>query len=481
MNIIILVIDTLRYDYIGAHGNGWIRTPNMDSLAERSWVFDRSFCSSYPTIPHRTDVITGRYGRPFHHWQPLPFDVMTLPGVLAEAGYCTQLIHDTPHLVNGGHSFDYPFHAWTYIRGAEVDRPWIDTRTEWPLNWARDPMFDLVDDKSLEDRVIVTYSRASRKREAYPDWNAAKLFLTACEWLKDNASRDNFFLWLDCFDPHEPWDVPPEFMTMYDKREGYDGRIDPRSFVARNLPDLPEQGRQHIAAQYAAKVSWVDRWFGEVLNTLDETGLIENTALLLTADHGTNVGERGRFGKGHPVREQEARTPFILYVPEGGGGRSDIIVQPQDIFATILSLADVPVPEGIESHDVLSIARDGKQSPRRLAVAGSAAGRWQGEAERTLFTVFDQEWCLEVAAKPERCLLTHLGSLNDVASQHPAVVEELYDAGIEELERRGTDPMLMSWLRSQGEREFPAGCRLWDFYPSPAGWREYFSKLYLGV
>jgi len=66
MNIIIVIIDTLRYDYIGANGNDWIQTPNMDSLADRAWVFDRSFTSSYPTIPHRTDAITGRYGRPFH-------------------------------------------------------------------------------------------------------------------------------------------------------------------------------------------------------------------------------------------------------------------------------------------------------------------------------------------------------------------------------------------------------------------------------
>lgn len=79
MNIILVIIDTLRYDYIGANGNDWIRTPNLDSLARRSWVFDRAFASSYPTIPHRTDVITGRSGDPFHPWMPLRFDVPTLP------------------------------------------------------------------------------------------------------------------------------------------------------------------------------------------------------------------------------------------------------------------------------------------------------------------------------------------------------------------------------------------------------------------
>ena len=121
MNIIVVIIDTLRYDYVGANGNDWIKTPNLDALAARSWVFDQSYTASYPTIPHRTDAITGRYGGPFHAWKPLDCDVPTIPRVLGQHGYCTQLIHDTPHLVNGGHCFDFPFHCWTFVRGAEVD------------------------------------------------------------------------------------------------------------------------------------------------------------------------------------------------------------------------------------------------------------------------------------------------------------------------------------------------------------------------
>ena len=150
LNVVLIIIDTLRYDYIGAHGNTWIRTPNIDRLAGKSWIFDRAFTNSYPTIPMRTDVMTGRYGVPFNPWLPLRLDVTTLPQVLAKAGYCTQLIHDTPHLVNGGHAFDWPFHAWTPIRGAEVDRPWIDDKPFTYLeNWAPDPMFDFLGDPQL--------------------------------------------------------------------------------------------------------------------------------------------------------------------------------------------------------------------------------------------------------------------------------------------------------------------------------------------
>jgi len=491
MNIIVVVIDTLRYDYIGANGNEWIQTPHMDRLAAISWVFDRSFTSSYPTIPHRTDALTGRYGAPFHAWMPLCFDVMTFPEVLAQAGYCTQLLHDTPHLVNGGHNFDWSFHAWTFLRGAEVDRPWIDAHTEWPENWARDPLFDYADESVLGHRTIQTYARANRKRRRWEDWNAAQLFLTSCEWLRDNATRDNFLLWIDCFDPHEPWDAPPEFMKLYDQTPGYDGRLDPRSFIARNEPNIPEEARRRIAAEYAAKVSWVDHWLGKLLDTLDETGLSKRTAILLTSDHGTNVGERGRFGKGFPVREQEGHTPFMVHVPDGGSGRSDIIVQPQDIFATVLGLAGVSLPEDadgrplVESYDVLALAREGRSGPRRLALAGARADHWQetmGVAEpdrRILFAVFDQEWCLEFAARPDDCRLTRLGSLEDMAGDHPTVVEALHAAAIDEIEHRGADPALVEWLRSYGESEFPTTCRFWEGYPGPAGYTAYFNRLYL--
>ena len=83
MNIILVIIDTLRYDYVGANGNDWIKTPNLDAMAARSWVFDRSYSASFPTIPYRTDVITGKYGAPFFPWRPLRWDHVTLPRVLA--------------------------------------------------------------------------------------------------------------------------------------------------------------------------------------------------------------------------------------------------------------------------------------------------------------------------------------------------------------------------------------------------------------
>ena len=478
MNIIVIIVDTLRYDAIGANGNPAMKTPNLDRLTAEAWAFDHSYTASYPTIPHRTDALTGRYGAPFHAWKPLDTDVLTLPRALADHGYCTQLIHDTPHLVNGGHGFDFPFHAWTPVRGAEVDRPWLDDSTDYLDNWCSDPLFDAYDPKRAVGPNTDTYMRANRKRKADEDWNCARLFLTAAEFLRDNRRRDNFFLWLDCFDPHEPWDAPPEMMLLYDQTPGYDGRIDPRSFCYRNDPDLPPAAFERVKAAYMAKVSWVDRWLGTFLDALDETGLAERTAVVLTADHGTNNGERSRFGKGYPVREQEARTPFIVRVPDGGVGRSDVLVQPQDLFATVTGIAGLAAPEGLDSHNVLKIAQDGGDGPRQLALAGSVASQQWAKPDCVCFTVFQDNWYLGVTPKPEHSVLTRFGELNDVAANHPDIVERLRAAGIAEVAGRGADPRLVAWLRREGEGVFPFGCRYSDAHPAPNGWRSYFGQLY---
>lgn len=479
MNICIIVIDTLRRDYIGAYGNDWIETPNIDRLAEDSVVFDRCFTHSYPTIPHRTDVLTGEYGQPFHPWMPLRHDRNTFVEQLGNGGYCTQLIHDTPHLVNGGHNFDWPFHAWTQVRGAEVDRPWIDASNSWPSNWKRDPLFDFAGDEALQGGMIQTYARANRNRSDNSEWNCARLFDTASRFLRDNSTRDNFLLWVDCFDPHEPWDSPPEFMLKYDHREGYDGTIDPRSFGARNSENMPEAAVQHIAAQYAAKVSWMDHCLGTFLDTMEETGLADETIVLLTADHGTNVGARGRYGKGFPVREQEARIPLMIRLPGQRPMRSDAIVQPQDIYATMCGVGGEETPDKIESYDLLEQARD-SGSVRQMALSGRNADRWDGNTDRTLFTAFTAEWALEFAARPECCRLERLGTIEDVSEENPEVVRSLHQRAIEEVARRGADPALVDWLESEGKAEWPTDIEYWDGYPGPAGYVSYFSRLYTG-
>lgn len=484
MNIILCIIDTLRYDYIRASDvNPWIKTPNIDRLAAKSMLFDHVFTASYPTIPHRTDVITGTYAweghGPFHPWMPLRFDAPTLPRLLAQAGYGTQLIHDTPHLVNGGHAFDWPFAAWSFIRGAEVDRPWIDEAALDPLpNWTHEAMFDFIGDGDLSGatkRLLLTYARANRHRRNPEDWNAAQLFMKAADFLKDNRKRDNFFLWLDCFDPHEPWDSPPDYVRLYDDTPGYDGRIDPRAFypAARRVKNgaFPPGVHDRQRALYAAKVSWMDLWFGKILDALEETGLEDNTAILFTADHGTNLGERGGFGKTGVVNEQEAHVPLLLYIPGLSPGRNNSIVQPQDIFTTILSLAGVTPPGNAVGFDLTA----GKGIGRSLALGGRSVDSWRGDSQELVLTVFDDEWYLNIAANPEACRLFRYGSVENVASKHNNIVKALREKVWDELSRRDTNPELVDWLAGGGTKPFST---VWSKSLGPAGWYTYWENVY---
>ena len=227
----------------------------------------------------------------------------------------------------------------------------------------------------------------------------------------------------------------------------------------------------------------MDHCFGQFLDALESTGLDKNTAVIFTADHGTNVGERGRFGKGQPVVSRK-RTSRSL---------SDF---QKAIRAEATSLCNLKIssrrfsiswgearPDGIEGHDIVTPARNGESGERELALSGGSIERWQNAAENpniNLFTIFTREWSLEVGTTPENSKLVRLGELETFPVNIRISLPKLHAAAVDEIERRGTDPALMAWLRSGGEVAFPTDATYWNGYPGPAGYRPYFGKLYTG-
>ena len=122
MNIILIVCDTLRRDHLGCYGNDWISTPHIDRFASRSIIFNRAYAASFPTVPHRHDVMTGRYTFIESEWEPLPRDEVILAQELGKAGYCSMMVIDQPHIVENGYHYDRGFTGWEWIRGQETDR-----------------------------------------------------------------------------------------------------------------------------------------------------------------------------------------------------------------------------------------------------------------------------------------------------------------------------------------------------------------------
>ena len=358
MNIIILVSDTFRYDYLGCNGNKWIGTDALDRFAERAVCFDRHFVSSFPTIPNRTDMFTGRYGFPFHGWQPLDRKVPVLSTIFGEAGYQSQLICDTPHLMSGEHFCNRGFDGAYWLRGQEGDKPLLKgnlpPRLSTPADKTRvDPNMK----KTRLGNLANLHCWTNRDWAWEEDRFCAQTTRTASRWLEENRGAEPFLLWVDCFDAHEPWD-PPEYLVKRYDRSGYNGppMIHPNygPASAYNKKELA-----NLAAHYAAEVYLVNKWIGNLLKKIEELGLFEDSIVAFTTDHGMFVGEHNRTGKSNihpeddriwPLYQELAHIPLMISAPGiRGGRRVKELTQPVDLLPTVMELAGVK-KKGLETH-----------------------------------------------------------------------------------------------------------------------------------
>jgi arylsulfatase A-like enzyme len=472
MNIILIVIDTLRYDYVGANGNTWIHTPTLDVLARRGVAFDRCYAGSFPTIPCRWEHITGRAhadGLPFHPWRPLEWHVPTIPDVLREAGYVTMLLCDTPHLINHGYGFDRPFHGWDLIRGQEVDRISTEPLTAADLpapietlrrrpgragqRSASPPAATAPEVQGLGIPLRQYYrNRRAIQPKTEEDYLPARLFSTAARWLERNRTHDQFFLWIDCFDPHEPWDPPLADRKRYDPSEGGWDVAQPPG----DASVLTEAERRRAVALYAGEITLVDRWLGHFLQRLDTLGLADTTAVIVTSDHGTFAGQHGRFGKGYLLLDAIAHQVLFLRLPgdEAAGTRTPALVQPVDVARTVLDLAGVDPPTGmpLDGRSLLPLAR---RSPgaggRELVLSGgvppAGAGRPAGLELVPPISVADARWTLLAGPDRDRWQLfdntTDPGQEHDRLASDAAVASRLHAALVDELRARGSSAALV--------------------------------------
>jgi len=124
VNVIVIVNDSFRRDHLGCYGNQWIRTPNLDIFSRECAVFDQFYIASYPTVPNRWDLSTGRFGFPFRGWQPLEPDDLPWAEVLSRNGVHTQFIWDTPMLAAASYNYSRGFDGVYFVHGQKGD-PWI--------------------------------------------------------------------------------------------------------------------------------------------------------------------------------------------------------------------------------------------------------------------------------------------------------------------------------------------------------------------
>ncbi len=379
-NIICICIDSLRWDHLRANGNTWIHTPHLDHFASEAAVFDGAYIGSCPTIPCRTDLVTGTTTWPSRGWTPLPRDIPVLSTLFAARGYTTALIADTYHLFRDGHQFDRGFHTWQWIRGQEGDR--------WIRDFSRSITLPAAPEKLRNpERLRTNYLLKTAERRDEADYYAPQTMTAARRWLEHNRAVQPFLLWIDEFDPHEPWDPPQHDVDRYNP--GYEGEcvISPRYGPADYL--TPAE-LEHVRALYAGEVTMVDRWVGRVLEAIDDFGLRERTIVIILTDHGHYLdypGDHGLIGKPAPLFEGVAHQVFMIRHPAslGRGQRYQELVQPIDLLPTLLDLTGAAIPSFCEGQSLRPVLEGRPVRTRDVAISV-----YHGKAP----TITSAEWSL---------------------------------------------------------------------------------------
>jgi len=294
--------------------------------------------------------MTGRQEFFWRGWGPLePFD-RPIAAEAAKTGAVTSIITDHYHYwETNAHGYFEQFQGARLIRGSEIDNYCTDT-VNGLAPWAQ-----AVSDRGRLE-FARRYYRNAKDLVQEEDFFSPRTFTAACEWLDTNHTHEKFFLWVESFDPHEPFHVPEPYRSMFTDQNGegmtcwppYQDGYHGHNEAFWETTTLEEVS--YIRAQYMGKLRMVDEWFGKLMAKLDEYDLWKDTAVILTTDHGHELGEKQRFGKQTPLYDLSAHIPLMIWHPEYPGPRRiDALTTAIDLYPTILETLgarDIQSPHG---------------------------------------------------------------------------------------------------------------------------------------
>jgi arylsulfatase A-like enzyme len=375
VNVLLITIDSLNRHFLRAYGQPAEprpETPNLDAFARRAAVFDRHYAGSLPCMPARREFMAGVQEFLWRGWGPIePYD-LHLAAAAARAGCTTQLITDHYHYwEHGAKGYVEDFHGWEFVRGHEFD-PWKVTPTTFgSLELARAGV--TADADPYRDRRQYLRNTAGFRREE--DFFAPRVFSAAADWLGHARELPRWFLYVDSFEVHEPFDVPEPYRSLFTDESHDDPHLvywPHPGHVSSGRSRLDERQVAYVRAQYAAKLVMTDRWFGRLFDQLDAQELWEDTVVIVTSDHGHFLGEHGWMGKpACPVYDVLAHTPLLIWDPEGvhGGRRLDALTQAVDVYATVLEALDAQ-SSAPHSRSLLPLLRGQASTHREVALYG---------------------------------------------------------------------------------------------------------------
>lgn len=438
MNCIWITVDSFRQDHLRCYrpqgtsdptGKSLLpHTPNIDRLASEGLRCDRLRSDALPSVPCRCGIFTGRRvfprrGVPARQgeeinasgWPTLPDEEVTVAEHLARHGYVCALVSDCCHLMEPGQNFHRGFHCYHWERGQEQDR-WQSQ----PLPPGRLERY-LKEGTSLSDprvRILAQYLKNQMYRQGDEEFQAARVFRRAIEWLERNHTHERFYLHIECFDPHEPWDAPQRLISLYDPRWGGPHLIYPNLWKRNELTDAEHH---HIRARYAAECSLVDHWVGRLMSTVERLGLVENTLIVFLSDHGKIIGEFNHYGMAPEDTSLELNSvPCIIRHPKGelAGGRYAGWFYNTDVTATALSLLGVEPKPLTEGESFWPAAASNAEFRDHAVVC-----------YQHVLSCWQDDWLLLVDTARNTTELYHLGEdphrEKDVAARYPEIRDSL--------------------------------------------------------
>jgi arylsulfatase A-like enzyme len=432
-NLLLVIVDSLRADTLG---KGWVRTPNMDALAQQGLRFANTFPEAMPTVPARNSILSGHRVWPFRNWHDYPGLIQrpgwaplrnvdhALPSVLGRAGYWTAYVTDNPFL---GFSRSYaPFRGSVHRihrTGGQIGglKPVSSVPPKILKHWLYPASYDAKTRLRVGD-----YLANSRSWEDPRNTYAGRVFRSAIGVLDEAAKKRPFALMVDTYEPHEPWTPPRKFLDIYgdpDWRGPEPGM--PRYGRASNWLEPGERAAVigRMRDLYAAEVTMTDLWLGRMLDRLHDLDLERETVIALIADHGILLGEHGWTGKVQTALYPALiNVPFIVVDPQRrrAGQSSDYFASTHDLSPTVLSMLGVRAPEAMTGNDLSPAFGDRKLPERKYAYGGYADS----------FYIRSERWALWAYNRPHGFKLFDLehdpGHYEDVSGRHPDVVRDLY-------------------------------------------------------
>ncbi len=333
-NVLLLVLDTVRGMSLNLYGYPRATTPELKKWAEGGARFDYAVAPSPWTLPSHGSLFSGRLPREFSATFRTPFDERfpVLAEVLAGHGYVTGGFVANIWYCAAGHGLergflqyrDYPRTAWRVIEASALGR-WLFEQT--PVR-----------------RAIGWYEMLWRK-------NAGRTVNEFLQWEAKPRDGRPFFAFINFFDAHNPFVPPAPFDTLFASRPGR--HYDPR-FKMPNFPDLTGDEIEFTRDQYEGAIGYIDQSVGRMLSELHRRGVLENTIVIITSDHGEQFGEHKLLGHGNSLYTQVLHVPLVIvYPPRVPAG--SVVAPPvglRDIPTTVLDLAGLPNDRGLPGRSL---------------------------------------------------------------------------------------------------------------------------------